>query len=356
METLHSCKDSGYLLGPARFIPDDPAEFYSGKERIVIGCTRLRCSVCHQLARVERDPLPEGQDFRTYQCGHLVHRETGPSRTPDLDDPDTGERPLPWACAGHPPATLPFDLDGVSIARESDFDALLRRTLGGWSPEAARPGERASPIGWAVKLYARLLDTGSEDAVSRAVAACFDDPEPRVRSAALEFFAVWPHAAGGERVEELFSGDRSLFEGVADPSGTAAETLETRLLRALGARACVRDAEGAPRSPRALQLARFEALRSDKSVALYSALSIVDPDWLAQHAAEIAATGPQAWYWLMVKLPGDQVPEAATRLAGLPVVDAQELRELVELRVGEGDARRASILALLDRRQRGRRG
>ncbi|MBM4438606.1 MAG: hypothetical protein FJ029_15595, partial [Actinobacteria bacterium] len=327
MPTPHYCRRSGYLLGPDGRVSEDPAEFYLGEEQVVVGCNRLRCGRCGQLVGVERDPLPEEQEFRAYRCDCVVHRENGPSRPADFEDPDTYESALPWACAGHPAATLPLDLDGIRIAPDTDFPALMRRTLAGWSPELARPGERSSPVGWAIKLFVRLLDTGIEQRVSTAAAACITDADPRVRAAALWFVAAFPEAAGAERVEDHVAGDRTLFAGVPDPTASASCTLETRLLRALGRRVLARDGAGRVKAARALDLAKAEALRPGQGTVLFSFLADADPDWLAANAAAIARTGPEAWVWLMSTIPDDRLAEVARQLAAVPRVDRARLRK-----------------------------
>jgi len=166
VEKLNFCRRSGYLVGPGYTVPGDPVEFYLGEERDVVSCTRLICVSCKEAVRVERDPLPQGQDFRTYACACKAHHQYKGLRS--ADDDDEADPWLPWKCSGHPIATLPYNLDGVEIAPATDLHALVRRTLGGWSPDSARPEERESPLGWVIKLYARLIGTGFDQEVTLA--------------------------------------------------------------------------------------------------------------------------------------------------------------------------------------------
>lgn len=340
MDTLHFCECSGWLVGPGYRVPDDPVEFAHGEEKAIVACTHLVCVVCKQPVRIERDPLLKGQEFRTYECGCTTFPVGSQRAAADDDDLDPA---IPWRCVGHPVATLPFDLDGVRIASNTDFGELMRRTLGGWIPEAARPVERECPVGWAIKLYVRLLDTGLEDAVSRAVARLGTDPDPRVRAAALWFLALFPEAAGAERVEDVVTGDRSLFAGLPNPIGPTGSMLEDWLLWALGRRLRARSADGKVRARRALRLARAEVLRPGRGAALFPSLVEADQDWLEKKAEEIVRANPDSWAPLLTHLYEGRVGRVALRLSRLPGANRAGLRRFVERYTDEEE--RDQILA-----------
>lgn len=198
---------------------------------------------------------------------------------------------------------------------------------GGSATRGARIAKRLSDQ--AVRPAARHGNRGCGIAGSGRL---HDRPGPACPLAALEFFGSNRSAAGGERVEDLVAGDRSLFAGIPDPTGLSSDTLEVRLLSTLAGRMSLRDAKGRMKSPRALDLAKAEVLRPGRGAVLYSSLSRADSDWLAKNAAAIARTGPEAWYWLMITMPHDKTGEAALQLARVPGVDRAELRQFVERR------------------------
>ena len=319
----------------------------------MVGCNRLHCVTCREAVRFDRDPVPAGRDFRTYSCRCTTHQQYSGLRS--AADDDAQDRWLPWRCAGHPAATLPLGIDGVEIAEQTDLVALVRRSLEGWSPGAARPAERQSPNGWVIKLHVRLIGTGREEAVSRAVAECATDPDPRVRAAALSFLALHPVAPGAERVESLVTGERGPFAGVANPLAPGG-TIEEALLLVLGRRAVLQDAAGVAIAPRARDLAREEVLRPGRGAFLLDFMARYDEGWLVENAGAIARASEGGWEALLDALEdSDQQGEVGARLASVPGVDLAALRRYARKRA-RGPARATILAAVGPAGPRGRRG
>ncbi|MBI2566944.1 MAG: hypothetical protein HYV63_07945 [Candidatus Schekmanbacteria bacterium] len=323
-ERLNKCGYGGLLVDATLPVPADPEEYFA-EGSPATGCNRLRCHSCgtsvrqgagfyprqdaaNHLSDLVASPhwrsLPyleysAGSEFRLYvcRCELWVTRKAW-YRLEDRDPDPITDPKLPWRCEGHPPSQLPLTLNGVTVRSQEDLLGVIRRrllagpTLG---PEASANGAGV----WLASLYARLAGGPAEGDVSRAVAACLSDPEPRVRAWAVSFFRSFPRAEGGERIQDLLKGDRSLFRGVADPT-TLNSTLEASLLFALAKRLGTRDAQG---RPRALELARREALVGsgvgDKP--LFYPLALHDTEWLAANAAQIIEVRPQSAEELLFK-------------------------------------------------------
>jgi hypothetical protein len=151
------------------------------------------------------------------------------------DVPQQGP-PLPW---------LPFDLDGVRIDENTDLAALVARTLGGWTPLAARPYERETPGRWALKLWSSLVDTGLKDEVERAADTCLRGTDAAARAAALAFFEAVPLRAWRARLPRYDASGAALpkARGFVVDDGPSATQVAPELLRELPviARASLRD-------------------------------------------------------------------------------------------------------------------
>ncbi len=307
-----------------------------------MGCTNLRCRACGQQVQFERE-LPAGQDGRTYQCACRTYRE---DKFRAADDDDERDPALPWRCGGHSTATLPFDLDGVKIGRDTDFATLVRKTLAGWSPPSARPSEREQPYGWASKLHVRLTDTELKDAVSGAAAPLLSDADAFVRGAALRFFCEFPAAMETACIEGLLLGDRAPFLSQDPTVRNVAVPLESSLLRLLGRRIILLRERNDPDLPHLLELARAEVLRRDSWVqALYHFLWKADPDWLMANVKALVTANPEQWRDLLGSLSEGAAGEAGERIARLPGVDAKELESFARL-LSAKDSRRQILAAL----------
>jgi hypothetical protein len=336
------------LVGPPadfRAVTDDPIEFHHGEEVVIVGCSRLECVTCRQSVRVEPDPLPAGQTWRSYECACLQYREENVRAAEEDDDVHPW---LPWKCAGHRVTELPTRLDGVELGRDTDLLGLIRESLAGWSPREARSGERKHAVGWVIKLYVRLLGTGLEEVASRATAALLTDDDARVRSAALAFFEKFHEVTGADRIDELVRGDRSLFAG---PDSIHPKLpMENTLLRVLGNRAAALDEHGRPQNPAALELAKEEALRPGRGAVIYSHLATADEAWFVQNAEAIARANPGEWYNLMIavtrnRVSSPSVAEVAITISRVPGVDLAGLRKFADY--GTRDPAKGMILAAI---------
>lgn len=332
---MNFCKNAGYLVGPEGSWPRDDVECYHGYEVCIVGCSNLVCETCQERVVVELVATPGGGGYRHYSCG--CSRTTMRGRDlRDLADPHPEPHPwLPWACAGHPVVSLPTTLDDICIEGEQDVETLVRRTLAGWSPETARPPERSDPVGWMLKLNARLAGSSLEAIPGMTAANCLVEPDSRIRAAALEFFARCPWAPGAERVEGLARTDLESFAAVRDPLGKG-EPLSDALLRALGRRVQLRDNEGVPIAPKALDVAREVSLRPGRHEEIYLFLGEADPSWLLAHVEEIARANPEGVEEIFNVFEGNEDMEAiARRLASVPGIEEKKVRVLAR-KYGQG--------------------
>ena len=237
------------------------------------------------------------------------------------------------------PPLHPLQIDGVTLSDTTDFAALLSDILRGGGGAGALRSDMM-PLDWVARVYPTLLGGPYADRFSDGVAACLTAPEPFVRHQALLFFEQFPHAHGGDRIEELVDGDRALFAGVREPP-TSDTDLEWSLLRALGARA----GEGLGR---ALEQARRAALAAGKAQAVMAALASADPDWVVAHADAIVRGSPDAYAPMLrqIQRAGGDVAGLGARIAALGVVEPNEFRYWVG-RIVRDPAARDHILAAL---------
>jgi len=344
MDDLNYCKDYGYIGYAQMIVGEAPYEFYSGIEAEIIMCCRFWCYNCDQFVTGTNDP--NDAHTRIYTCGcddPYYKREMGfwDILNAQEDWRDTLPLPSSWSCKGHPIQPIPFTLDGVLIAEDTDFDALVARTLEGWSPELARPHEREAVNGWLYKLYARLTKTGLEPSVSQAVSRCLTHPSPRVRSAAMEFFCRCPTAQGAERIEEIVAGDRSLFVGVTDPL-CPDHSLEYGLMLALGARM-------EAKIPQAIEAVRAYVLKPGHSDRVYYFMGEYDLDWFDEHAHEIVRANPEGIREVFETLEGvETIGTTGARIARLDCVDPDVVRRMANKYTRGAD--RFFILKALERR------
>ncbi len=129
-----------------------------------------------------------------------------------INDHESANDPnLPWACAGHPVPQLPVKLDELTLSDDSDAAKWVEQILGGARP---RPlGEKnEGPAMWLAWLYSYLFGLPAASALSSAIAARLDDPDPQVVGRVLRFFKAFPRAEG---VERLVSRAESAVDRVA---------------------------------------------------------------------------------------------------------------------------------------------
>jgi hypothetical protein len=194
--------------------------------------------------------------------------------------------PLPW---------LPFELDGVRIEEDADLPALVARTLGGWTPAAARPFERETPAGWALKLWSSLTGTGLEDEVARAAGACLRSTDARIRAAALRFFERAGQVPGSEVIEEVAAAsDVDPLDAVLDPTYASGVSLGMSVRKGLSSR--IEHLRKAGVDPgRALTIAKSLILQPGRADdALLSAVRQFDWPWFKRHKERIVKANPEA--------------------------------------------------------------
>jgi hypothetical protein len=235
--SMNYCARGGYLVDATHTLPTDPTEI-DVENLSVVGCTRIRCYGCKALVRnwpglsfstpnhVPRAKISELYDLPDLETSPLIHRtqpryrlymcrcsrwlEIGEHAVdePDRDyftDPD-----LPWRCEGHPPITLPHELDGERIESRAQLRAVVDRAFRGEFPPHVRAADRRA--GWIIRLHAKLLPAEASVVVAAAVSA-LDDADPRARERAIEFLHYVPDAEALAHLFELVQRRPELFVG-----------------------------------------------------------------------------------------------------------------------------------------------
>lgn len=363
MSELARCAEGGFLVGPQRVVPEDPAEHQwpdpSGAG-VVIGCNHLVCQRCTQAvvqragfdatrelkkqraqrlpavyescaasdagaagwhAEVKSGALEEDPRVRLYLCRCALHGEMMISPVEDSPDGPPGG-PASWRCAGHPSASSSSSADKQAAEMEvENAPALVIAALGNGSVGAEILDRR----------YNLAADPELREAIGEAVLEQLTSSDPQRRMRALGFFSRNPLAPQAARVAALYAADRARFAGEGDfihevladrldpkrglpDSSTAREILRASLL------------SGAPLPARALaQLAAF------------------DQSWLAEHAvdaisalsaAERTAFAGELLYALRYlsldpsgRRTDDSFAELIRRVAAVPGVDRAAVRQ-----------------------------
>lgn len=349
--SLNFCDLGGFVVAPPAPVPVDPSDYKTGPLRL--GCSRLRCQSCGAQVNSQAgidcpdvadhlEELAGAADWTTlscvrpfapgrlYACRCLGWLETS-MHACDPPDPDesAGDPTLPWRCEGHPPAVLPIVVDGERISVDTDFDALVDRVLGGWSPPESPAPCPWMPTVWLYRLRRWLAPLPESDTLARAVARRLVDPVRR--GGALAYFCGFPRDPGFEMVLALGTTADALFERsqsqVAGGSGVEywpAWALRCRLFSVRG------DPDAFDQI--ALQLLEDALLRGDARLDAedLNAIATADGPWLAHNAAAIARAAPSRTLAVLESLRSRGRPElvvvAGVALAGEPAADRTALR------------------------------
>lgn len=364
------CAQNGLLVRSSGVFPEDSHIFGYASNADSIGCNRLRCTSCLAFVRqrpkteikpgLSPDPahLYETEDWsrlgelkpdkhgRLYACRCTSWVEYG---TTSLAEDDSMRPTPPWGCGGHPPITLPWDLDGIHLEPTTDAarlarDVLSRRRV----PPRALEGEKAIPSRWLVKLV--LLLGGSTNAtdmaalVSPAVAAVLGErPSPVIRNEVIDFFGNFPVASGWEKLFERFLSAPGDFVGVVVPEQSPptvedvfAWTVDVRLAR-LASRSDPLDAltldvvvRGATASHRRAAQARDKMSRATAERWANTLLEAVrcDDVAVAKRAEDIVGAAPGLALPLLEALRetrSARLVETAGKIAKIPGIEREKL-------------------------------
>lgn len=214
------------LVSSEHWIPVDAVE-YGADDSILpaVGCNQLRCKDCDARVRVlpglsldtgvqpDADALHGAQDPQSvpgltrehcanlYLCRCRLHVERSTQSLESIDD--RRMLTLPWACAGHPHATWPLELDGDLIELDSDLHASVRALLLAQLPRQPHPAIATLPGFQAVRVYRLLYTASMTAALATAVSMQLTAADPRLRKAALGFYRLLPQAPGAQQVLAL---------------------------------------------------------------------------------------------------------------------------------------------------------
>lgn len=307
----HRCKNGGYCVSAAEWLPVEPFDFDWVQLTPIVGCNRLRCGQCNvevrSLVGFELGPnlkatedevyalvaAGDGSRFapsphsRLYACRHFNTVANSFFRA----EPDNDYAPFtPWGCAGHPKLSLPAVLEGVAIDEKSDFTELARRSFAGTLGVSLHPSVDREPGFWLQRLC-RLVGMPVAEKIAHAAASLVLDPDPRVRLGVIGFFRLGWNAPGAERLAPALRDHPELFADVLVPPDPI--TLERQLLDVLSYRLANHlNDQVAIEEMRAALSRRFAPLGMEQS--LYS-VAEVDQKWLLANGDQIVAKVPELW-------------------------------------------------------------
>jgi len=178
-----------------------------------------------------------------------------------------------------------IDYDGVEFSDDVDFVDLARKALL-WKLGGSLPSD-LDALDWVERVYQALEGSPYHDRLARAISVCLTDDDPVVRREALMFFEQFPQAAGGERILDLASDDRSRLFGD--------DQLHFHLLRAVAERINMGDS-------RAIDIAKKEALSPGQPQHLIASLTWADPSFVIDHAEEIVRARPETCIIILYNL------------------------------------------------------
>lgn len=307
---MNYCPDGGYVVADEGRTSNDPID-YDVVGLPVFGCHQLRCAKCservrsaraldfrssrsdvdlislHQLPDLEQSPLLYRRPgVRLYLCRCARWLEGIGQRPIEGEGNDPFHTlQVPWACDGHPLADLPHHFDGVEVTPET-LAEVTARSLRGVPPGGAALEDARGGL-WAARLYYRLAGTRWQGSVAEAVSPFLRDLDPAARSRAVHFLFVARPLKAADQAVALLAGDRGLYAGVpAEPTALQRDKTQEDTLWRIASPLVAEPGL-------ARDLAAADALAPGKgSMAVYSALAGGDPEWVAEHAEDIARANP----------------------------------------------------------------
>ena len=344
------CPQGGWVV-VENPVPSDPSDVWSFGSGDVFGCNQLHCADCGaavrqtpgltsdgnlqpHLAELEQAPdwsqlpfLRPGVGVRLYACRCRAHAAVTRQLCDDDEFDAISDIRLPWRCSGHPPPTLPLELEGLRIDADSDLVALVGRVVDGWVPEGATTSWQQNPATWLGRLYTRLDGLPAAVAVAEAAATHLGDADPSHVGIALFFFRRFPDAPHADAVLDLAdaAGADARFPHKAAWSGAQerpAKALAARLLRS-----------DAPVERRAILHLRGAVGRGDELDAdIVTALAQHDGEWLAKAAGSVV---------------GDDRDRVGELLGALAKTGREELVAVAGVALAQTDANHHSLRRFL---------
>jgi hypothetical protein len=214
----------------------------------------------------------------------------------------------------------PGSFEGLALGTGPPLAARVRGVLSG-SVLTFNAQDRY-PHDWLVRAWNWHQPGEDANALALAVAGCLWDPEPRVRSGAIQFFQFAQDAPDGGELSRALLHAQGAFHEAADPLGLATLDLRAELARAVTA-----EAKRIP-SVETLESLRRECFRPGAAVAVVAGLLAVDGAWLLDHAGELIELSPPILRILLLNVtlarrdPGPLVQAATARLGGPAVLAA----------------------------------
>ncbi|MBM4343044.1 MAG: hypothetical protein FJ100_06670 [Deltaproteobacteria bacterium] len=297
---LQYCIDDGYLVSGSQLLPLWPFARKWTRQNHGPGCNNLVCGDCGRPVRsVARDvhrqeatalaawqlmavsgPQAGGAGLaRLYACH--CHQESRVSACPAPEPDANWGATTPWRCAGHPALVAPCEALGVPLGAGHWDDAVA--TLA-----TDNSLERQGSIGTALGLVFAGLRGEDQEAFGHAMLAAVRHPDPAVRLGTVKAFALldvapqWPRRLAQLVLAEPQWTDlgRPPQPGQDDPDWWVARACTAIAPPDIGAR---------DDQQRAVALIQKVALKPPGAGMLVQALADLDPQWTAEHIAELAA-------------------------------------------------------------------
>lgn len=304
--TLNFCANRGTLTAPRRLIPADPTVFLYTGCSLLIPCSNVVCSRCSAtvrcfdglnidgprslLAAAYAAPDPRGLDgvrrgesgCRQYLCrcsAYLCRGAIGLYLAKDMEY-RTG-LPQTWACAGHPPRSLPTKIDGVAVPEEPSWSAIVRNAL-------RRDPASFEGIKWVREAYGALTGTRHPAAIDAILGGLLSSAEPRLRAGAI--YVLWSaqELPSTDRLPALLEEDVESLRAQTDPFGMG------DLYNVLVCAIAYHLDRGRWSSPRLLPALRAHVLTPDRAGGCGWFLARADPQWFLDHADQMLRSSPQS--------------------------------------------------------------
>ncbi len=309
IERVRKCQAT--LVPPSGEISDDARRLFD-VALPPAGCERLVCTTCDAPVSYEA-ATKLGDDARVYAsgCSRLAVTVV---QWPERDDDRMNVYVPPWACSGHPEATLPFSVDGFVCDADVDVARLFLHAVSAtvvakdpddWLSRVRRIAE-GTPLEAVLDLAPLSLITHADVRV-RALAIVRARSECRAR-AGVELgrrivAALREHA-------ELFEGVPAVFPRREEPRATG-QTLEDQLIAELASTSSAWPiADAAAREHfRTWLLTPHKAARASWRT-MHGVLSD-DSDWLLEHARAILDASPTLAIALMEAIEYSSLGERA---------------------------------------------
>lgn len=210
-------------------------------------------------------------------------------------------------------------VDGKEFGPSADFSGILRSQLLAMSGLTEK--HDLGPEAGIRRLFEAARGTKLEIPLVNAVMKILVDPDPDLRTGAIRIMKQYPDRFDPRSVIEILDAHHDLFEGVKPTKGDDPD-LAWGILRAIA---------GHPtQDPAVLGPLRRAALDPEKGTMILGGLSIDDPDWVVEHAAQLVSGDSTRAAAILINLDQPADRDRFVKVAGSSVAARPALMSAVE--------------------------